>query len=79
MKSLRTLVLIFELCTLLDHADENKHLVTYWVVYHRSGFFVQKLGLYRITDGRPGKRIVSEYRFIILYISLYLKLEEKQE
>lgn len=42
-------------------------------------FFVQKLGLYRITDGRPGKRIVSEYHFIILYIPLYLKQEEKQE
>lgn len=24
---------------LLDRADENKHLVTYWVAYHGSGFF----------------------------------------
>lgn len=72
-------MLIFELCTLLDHADENKHLVTYWVAYHGSVFFVQKLGLHRITDGRPGKMIVSEYHFIILYILLYLKQEEKQE
>lgn len=72
-------MLIFELYTLLDRADENKHLVTYWVAYHGSGFFVQKLGLYRITDGRPGKKIVSEYHFIILYIPLYLKQEEKQE
>lgn len=65
---------------LLDRADENKHLVTYWVAYHGSGvFFVQKLGLYRITDGRPGKRIISEYHFVILYILLYLKQEEQQE
>lgn len=38
----------------------------------------QKLGLYRITDGRPGKRIVSEYYFIILYILLYLNRKENR-
>lgn len=64
-------MLIFELCNLLDHADENKHLCNILSCIPWFWFFVQKLGLYRITDGRPGKRIVSELFHYFIYSAIF--------
>lgn len=61
-------MLIFELCTLLDHADENKHLVTYWVAYHGSGFFCTEI---RIIQNNRWKTWQKNCFWIPLHYFIY--------
>lgn len=61
-------MLIFELCTLLDHADENKHLVTYWIAYHGAGFFCTEI---RIIQNNRWKTWQKDCFWIPLHYLIY--------